>query len=292
MRWIAGFCAVCAALCITWLALSLRNAHPAPSTKTTSAQGAKTGSAIATADVGAPTGRPGASNSAASRIDANGAPPRSTPGSGVREGPVVRWADDVLHEGAVEYDHAQTAVRAHPDSPAVWRELARLARARSDWTTAAAALERLSRLEPGDVDAVLQLCDVRLKQGALVAAAEVLESALSRGLRDCRLSHNLAVAQQQLRWLPEARAAWTQALECDPCNSEALLQRACVLLDLNEPAAAEVDLRRVLDFQNVDACRSRKRPDAAAQAAARDNLALALTRQGRQAEAEQVLPGK
>jgi Flp pilus assembly protein TadD len=141
---------------------------------------------------------------------------------------------------------------------------------------AAGAAERVLLVSPGLLDAQLEVARARIAGNKAFYALEPLKAAMAAHPNDWRVHSLRAVALEQTRRLPEARAAWGEALRLSPENPQVLTNLALSYVAEGDAAQAETLLRRAA-----------VRPDADIRV--RQNLALVLGLRGRTAEAEQLL---
>ena len=131
-------------------------------------------------------------------------------------------------------------------------------------------------IQPGNVDAMLEVGRAHLARGQAFYGVAALEQARTARPGDWQVWSLLGTAYEQVRRPDDARAAWAQALAISPDNPAVLTNMAMSAMTQGDAATAEPLLRR-----------------AAAQPGAslkvRLNLAMALGLTGKMAEAEQIL---
>lgn len=166
--------------------------------------------------------------------------------------------------------------QANPLDPVAGVKLAQALRELGQFDQAATTAQGVLAVQPGNVEAMLEVGRAHIDRGQPFYGVAALEQARAAAPRDWRPLSLLGVAYQQVRRPEDARAAWAEALKLSPDNPDVLTNAAIALLGQGDAVAAETLLRR-----------------AAAQPAAtlkvRQNLALALGLQGKTAEAEQIL---
>ncbi|MFA4894336.1 tetratricopeptide repeat protein [Brevundimonas sp.] len=131
-------------------------------------------------------------------------------------------------------------------------------------------------IQPGNVDAMLEVGRAHLARGQAFYGVAALEQARNARPGDWQAWSLLGAAYEQVRRPDDARAAWAQALAISPENPAVLSNMAISAMTHGDAAAAEPLLRR-----------------AAAQPGAtlkvRLNLAMVLGLSGKMGEAEQIL---
>ncbi len=131
-------------------------------------------------------------------------------------------------------------------------------------------------VQPGNVDAMLEVGRAHLARGQAFYGVAALEQARAARPGDWQVWSLLGTAYEQVRRPDDARAAWAQALAISPDNPAVLTNMAMSAMTKGDAATAEPLLRR-----------------AAAQPGAslkvRLNLAMVLGLTGKMAEAEQIL---
>ncbi len=131
-------------------------------------------------------------------------------------------------------------------------------------------------VQPGNVDAMLEVGRAHLARGQAFYGVAALEQARAARPGDWQVWSLLGTAYEQVRRPDDARAAWAQALAISPDNPAVLTNMAMSAMTKGDAATAEPLLRR-----------------AAAQPGAslkvRLNLAMVLGLTGKMDEAEQIL---
>lgn len=131
-------------------------------------------------------------------------------------------------------------------------------------------------IQPGNVDAMLEVGRAHIARGQAFYGVAALEQARNARPGDWQVWSLLGTAYQQVRRPDDARAAWAQALAISPDNPAVLTNLAMSAMTQGDAATAEPLLRR-----------------AAAQPGAtlkvRLNLAMVLGLAGKMDEAEQIL---
>ncbi len=131
-------------------------------------------------------------------------------------------------------------------------------------------------IQPGNVDAMLEVGRAHIARGQAFYGVAALEQARTARPGDWEAWSLLGAAYEQVRRPDDARAAWAQALAISPDNPAVLTNMAISAMAQGDAATAEPLLRR-----------------AAAQPGAslkvRLNLAMVLGLTGKMGEAEQIL---
>jgi tetratricopeptide (TPR) repeat protein len=142
------------------------------------------------------------------------------------------------------------------------------------WAEAAGRYEQVLRLRPDYADARSDYAGVLGRLGRLPEAIPHYEAAARLKPDDATIRYNLGLALMRAGRLPEARVSLENAVRLPRGRGRADWHATLgnVLLDLNEVPAAAAEFARALEIQ----------PEATE---ARHNLALALVRLGRPAEA-------
>ena len=160
--------------------------------------------------------------------------------------------------------------------PVAGVKLAQALRELGQYDQAAQTAEGLLTVQPGNLDAMLEVGRAHIARGHAFYGISALEKARDLAPRDWRPLSLLGVAYQQVRRADDAQAAWAAALSLSPENPDVLTNAAIAHMAGGNVVEAESLLRR-----------------AAAQPGAslrvRQNLALALGLRGNLAEAEQIL---
>lgn len=141
---------------------------------------------------------------------------------------------------------------------------------------AAEAAQAVLVIQPGNVDAMLEVGRAHIARGQAFYGVAALEQARTARPNDWQAWSLLGTAYEQVRRPDDARAAWAQALALSPDNPAVLTNMAMSAMTHGDSATAEPLLRR-----------------AAAQPGAslkvRLNLAMVLGLSGKMGEAEQIL---
>lgn len=183
------------------------------------------------------------------------------------------------------YDRADALARSvfwsqeqqiNPMDPVAGVKLAQALREMGQFDQAAETAQGILTVQPGNIDAMLEVGRAHIARGQAFYGIAALEQARAAAPRDWRPLSLLGVAYQQVRRGDDARAAWNEALRLSPDNPDVLTNAAIARMGEGDAPSAEILLRR-----------------AAAQPGAtlkvRQNLALSLGLQGKTAEAEQIL---
>lgn len=183
------------------------------------------------------------------------------------------------------YDRADPLARSvfwareaeiNPADPIAGVRLAQALREMGRHERAAEAAQGVLMVQPGNVEAMLELGRVHIARGQAFYGIEALERARDAAPTDWRPLSLLGVAYQQVRRGADAQDAWAQALRLSPENATVLSNMAMARVADGDAAGAEPLLRRAA-----------AQPGATLQM--RQNLALVLGLNGRRDEAEQIL---
>jgi Flp pilus assembly protein TadD len=144
------------------------------------------------------------------------------------------------------------------------------------YAEAAEMAERILLVQPGNVEAMLEVGRGHIARGHAFYGVAALERARDARPEDWRAWSLLGTAYEQVRRSQDAQTAWARALQLSPDNPDVLTNMAISAMTRGDTAAAEPLLRR-----------------AAAQPGAslkvRLNLAMALGLNGKMDEAEQMM---
>lgn len=188
-------------------------------------------------------------------------------------------------EQRAAYDRADPLARSvfwareaqiNPSDPIAGVRLAQALRELGRHERAAEAAQGVLMVQPGNVEAMLEVGRAHIARGQAFYGVEALERARDAAPTDWRPLSLLGVAYQQVRRSADAQAAWTAALALSPENPNVLSNMAMALVAGGDAAGAEPLLRRAA-----------AQPGATLQM--RQNLALVLGLNGKRAEAEQIL---
>lgn len=164
----------------------------------------------------------------------------------------------------------------NPMDPVAGVKTAQALREMGQFDQAAETAQGVLTLQPGNVEAMLEVGRAHIARGQAFYGIAALEQAKAAAPRDWRPLSLLGVAYQQVRRPDDAKTAWTEALRLSPDNPDVLTNAAIARMGEGDAPSAEILLRR-----------------AAAQPGAslkvRQNLALSLGLQGKTAEAEAIL---
>ena len=188
-------------------------------------------------------------------------------------------------EARAAYDRADPLSRSvfwteqaeiNPLDPTAGVRAAQAMRELGRYQEAADMAERVLLVQPGNVEAMLEVGRGHIARGQAFYGVSALERARDANPRDWRAWSLLGTAYEQVRRSQDAQAAWAQALALSPDNPDVLTNMAISAMTRGDTAAAEPLLRR-----------------AAAQPGAslkvRLNLAMALGLNGKIDEAEQMM---
>lgn len=188
-------------------------------------------------------------------------------------------------EARAAYDRADPLSRSvfwteqaelNPMDPVAGVKAAQAMRELGRYQEAADMAERVLLVQPGNVEAMLEVGRGHIARGQAFYGVSALERARDANPRDWRAWSLLGTAYEQVRRSQDAQGAWAQALALSPDNPDVLTNMAISAMTRGDTAAAEPLLRR-----------------AAAQPGAslkvRLNLAMALGLNGKMDEAEQMM---
>ena len=102
------------------------------------------------------------------------------------------------------------------------------------WTDALSSLRQAVHLEPGFIDARINLATIYASRKEWKPACEHFEIALQHSKDDWQLFHNYAVCLENAGELRKAVDAHEQALELNPLLDQALLKNARLKLAMKE----------------------------------------------------------
>ena len=164
----------------------------------------------------------------------------------------------------------------NPSDPVAGVRLAEALREMGRHDQAVEAAQNVLMVQPGNVEAMLEVGRAHIARGQAFYGVAALEQARDAAPNDWRPLSLLGVAYQQVRRPADAQSAWTAALALSPENPNVLSNMAMAMVAGGDSASAEPLLRRAAAH-----------PDATLQM--RQNLALVLGLNGNRAEAEQIL---
>lgn len=163
-----------------------------------------------------------------------------------------------------------------PRDPVAGVKAAAALRDMGRYDQAAETAQAVLVIQPGNVDAMLEVGRAHIARGQAFYGVAALEQARNARPTDWQAWSLLGTAYEQVRRPDDARAAWAQALAISPDNPAVLTNMAMSAMTHGDAATAEPLLRR-----------------AAAQPGAtlkvRLNLAMVLGLTGKMGEAEQIL---
>ncbi|WP_332656720.1 tetratricopeptide repeat protein [Brevundimonas sp.] len=188
-------------------------------------------------------------------------------------------------EARAAYDRADALSRSvfwteqaeiNPMDPVAGVKAAQALRELGRYEQAADMAERVMLVQPGNVEAMLEVGRGHIARGHAFYGVGALERARDARPDDWRAWSLLGTAYEQVRRPQDAQAAWAQALVLSPDNPDVLANMAIAAMTRGDTASAEPLLRR-----------------AAAQPGAslkvRLNLAMALGLNGKMGEAEAMM---
>lgn len=215
-------------------------------------------------------------------VSLSGAAIAQTPAPAAAAAPMRQPADAATRAG---YDRADALSRSvfwsqeqqiNPMDPVAGVKTAQALRELGQLDQAAETAQGVLTVQPGNVEAMLEVGRAHIARGQAFYGIAALEQAKAAAPRDWRPLSLLGVAYQQVRRPDDAKTAWTEALRLSPDNPDVLTNAAIARMGEGDAPSAEILLRR-----------------AAAQPGAslkvRQNLALSLGLQGKTAEAEAIL---
>ena len=161
----------------------------------------------------------------------------------------VKWAGGPAnHPAARRLTLALETLRTDPEHPTALRDLAAALAELGRWSEVADVLTRLREQSPDDLELRFALATALMQARRWVATITELRVVVAAQPEHDRAWFNLAVAQQAVGHLADARAAWDRVLTLKP-SADAHARRGEVLLDLHEWAAAADDFAAVLREQ-------------------------------------------
>ena len=164
----------------------------------------------------------------------------------------------------------------NPSDPVAGVRLAEALREMGRHDQAVEAAQNVLMVQPGNVEAMLEVGRAHIARGQAFYGVAALEQARDAAPNDWRPLSLLGVAYQQVRRPADAQSAWAAALALSPENPKVLSNMAMAMVAGGDSASAEPLLRRAAAH-----------PDATLQM--RQNLALVLGLNGNRTEAEQIL---
>ena len=164
----------------------------------------------------------------------------------------------------------------NPADPVAGVRLAEALREMGRHDQAVEAAQNVLMVQPGNVEAMLEVGRAHIARGQAFYGVAALEQARDAAPNDWRPLSLLGVAYQQVRRPADAQSAWAAALALSPENPNVLSNMAMAMVAGGDSASAEPLLRRAAAH-----------PDATLQM--RQNLALVLGLNGNRTEAEQIL---
>lgn len=166
--------------------------------------------------------------------------------------------------------------QANPADPIAGVKLAAALREMGQNDRAAEAAQQMLIVQPGNLEAMLELGRAHIARGQAFYGIAALEQARASAPRDWRPLSLLGVAYQQVRRTEDANAAWAAGLALSPENPDILTNQGTAAMAAGDAAGAENLLRRAV-------------ASPAATLKMRLNLALIIGLQGRISEAEQII---
>lgn len=163
-----------------------------------------------------------------------------------------------------------------PADPVAGVKAAQALRELGRFDQAADMAGKVLTVQPGNVEAMLEVGRAHIARGQAFYGIAALESARAAQPEDWRAWSLLGTAYEQVRRPDDAQAAWGQALVLSPDNPDVLTNMAISAVTRGDVTAAEPLLRRAA-----------ARPGASLKV--RLNLAMVLGLTGQMDEAEQIL---
>lgn len=222
-----------------------------------------------------PFGRRGGDGTPAAQAPATTPAPASTPAAPRPAGAEQRAQAERLDPLARAVFWSRE-VEIAPNDVAARLALARTLRELRRFEEAAQNAQQALVIDPGNVEAMMELGRIHIGRGQAFYAIAPLEQARALRPNDWRIPSALGVAYEQVSRFEDARAAWAEALALSPENPAVLTNLALSYAAAGDAAQAEALLRRAV-----------AQPGATVQM--RQNLALVLGLQGRLPEAEQII---
>ncbi|MBI2262197.1 MAG: tetratricopeptide repeat protein [Caulobacterales bacterium] len=188
-------------------------------------------------------------------------------------------------EARAAYDRADPLSRSlfwteqaeiNPLDPAAGVKAAQALREMGRYDQAVEMAERILLVQPGNVEAMLEVGRSHIARGQAFYGVAALERAREARPDDWRAWSLLGTAYEQVRRSQDAQTAWAQALALSPDNPDVLTNMAISAMTRGDTATAEPLLRRAV-----------AQPGASLKV--RLNLAMALGLNGKMAEAEAMM---
>ncbi|WP_262422339.1 tetratricopeptide repeat protein [Brevundimonas denitrificans] len=137
-------------------------------------------------------------------------------------------------------------VEVNPNDPVAGVRLAQALRELGRHDRAAEAAQGVLMVQPGNVEAMLEVGRAHIARGQAFYGVAALEQARDAAPNDWRPLSLLGVAYQQVRRPADAQAAWTAALTLSPENPTVLSNMAMAMVAGGDSAGAEPLLRRAV----------------------------------------------
>lgn len=221
----------------------------------------------------------GAQNSPASTSAslATGTPPASNFADDDVAQPETHWAADPdLRRTRVQYQAARAALTQDPDNPVALDDAIAAGRKLGRWLVVSELLARKCVLLPEDSTLRFEHAAALMRIGRWIEAIAPLMTVVERQPERVDAWHNLALCNQALGQISEARRCWDRVVALAPNDLDARRRRGETELDLGDWKAAAEDFRAALTA-----------PDASREDDL--NLALALLRLDQLDEARELL---
>ena len=147
----------------------------------------------------------------------------------------------------------QQLVSEHPEDANAHLAYARLATHNENWALAGQEVEKVLKLRPDWVPAVILRAQIALKQGNGGQAREQITQALQRNSKDVQLRQAYARMLVDLEDLDAARSEYKKLVKLDPDNGPAVYSLALLSLEAGDLKDAETNFKRLLelDYQTV-----------------------------------------
>ena len=143
----------------------------------------------------------------------------------------------------------EKALAAMPDSTAILKGIAQTWSGEGNLQKAVETLEKISQLDPNDLDNRVLLASILLEQGKLEEGRAILEGLPPGSIRDASVYVNLGILFMNKNNPEEARAYLTKAIEIDPADADSYRYRGLALVQGKKNAEAKADLKKYLEMK-------------------------------------------